>query len=177
MQPYPGSNQYQPYPGSDQPPARRTPPPSVTNAVWLMYAGAAVSVIRLILDILTRSQLKADLARHRRTIAGLTPHGLAHAATGLLVIDLVVVVLTIGLWILIAEASRRGQGWARITGTVLFALDTISLAVGSAGLGLRGSQPTLPRIAAGLIWVIGLVVVVLLWQRKSNAFFRGDSAR
>jgi hypothetical protein len=44
---------YQPYPSSGKPvePERPPAPPSVVNAVKLMYAGAAISVVSLVISL------------------------------------------------------------------------------------------------------------------------------
>ena len=167
---------YQPYPGSAEmsQSQRSSVPPAVRNAVMLMYAGAAVSLIKVAADIATRSELRADVAsRSKASPVHLAASQISAAANVSLVIAVVFAVISIGLWIFIARASRGGSPGARIAGTVLFGLDTLALLVGPPDVGLTGSQPALARVATGAVWLAGLVVVVLLWQRRSNAFFRG----
>lgn len=170
---------YKPYPGSaevslsQQPPA----PSAVRNAVMLMYAGAAVSLIRAAADIATRSELRAAVAsRSKASPVHVTASQISAAANTSLVIAVVFAVISIGLWIFIARASRGGSAGARLAGTVLFGLDTLALLVGTPDVGLIGSQPALARVGTGAVWLVGLVVVVLLWQGRSNAFFRGARA-
>lgn len=170
---------YQPYPDSaEMSQSQRSPvPPAVRNAVTLMYAGAAVSLIRVAADIATRSELRADVeARSKTSAVHLTASQISAAANVSLVIAVVFAVISIGLWIFIARASRGGSTGARIAGTVLFGLDTLALLVGPPDVGLTGSQPALARVGTGAVWLVGLVVVVLLWQGRSNAFFRGTRA-
>jgi hypothetical protein len=70
-----------------------------------------------------------------------------------------------GVWIWMALKSRAGRNWARITGTVLFGLDTIFL------IAIIAKGSPLEAAGASINWVLGLVVVILLWQRSSSAHF------
>jgi uncharacterized membrane protein len=73
----------------------------------------------------------------------------------------------IGLWIWMAMANKRGGNWARITATVFFGLNTVSLLVG-----LARPEPLASRLVGLLIWLIGLGAVVMLWRSESTAFFK-----
>jgi hypothetical protein len=58
---------YEPYPAAGPAPGPRPiqPPRSVLNAVRLMYAGAALELLALIIAVATRASLKvAIVARH-----------------------------------------------------------------------------------------------------------------
>ena len=80
------------------------------------------------------------------------------------------------LWLWMARANGRGRSWARIVSTVLFGLATLqparclrqAAAPDSLVRRLGVSGPTL----AVLTWLVGLVVVWLLWRPASSAFFR-----
>jgi hypothetical protein len=166
---------YQPYPASTGMPGSQRPPTpgSVRLAAVVMYAGAAASLIRVVADVLTRSQLRALLAARGRT-APLHPTAsqVAGAANGALVVAAGVGVISIGLWIFLARAIGHGSNGARITGTVLFGLATLALLVGPSDLSLGSGQPVAARICTGIVWLAGLGAVILLWQRGSRNFFR-----
>ena len=71
-----------------------------------------------------------------------------------------------------ARANGRGRSWARIVSTVLFGLATLQLPPC-----LRDADPVFGVWAFGstlavLTWLVGLVVVWLLWRPASSAFFR-----
>ena len=51
--------------------------------------------------------------------------------------------------------------------TVLFGIDTLSV-LGSAAVG-----GGLTRVYGLVIWVIGIIAIILLWQRSSSDYFRG----
>jgi len=78
------------------------------------------------------------------------------------------------VWIVLARLCRSGRNGARITGTVLFGLATLDMIVGVTGAVPDASAA---RAWAPVIWLVGLVAVVFLWQRSSTAFFRGTPPR
>jgi hypothetical protein len=71
------------------------------------------------------------------------------------------------VWIVLARACQRGHNWARITGTVLFALATVDTFIG-----LTTPIAAVVRIWAVVTWLAGLAAVVFLWRRDSSAYFR-----
>ncbi len=127
-------------PGTPVPPE---PPRSVMIAVRLMYAGAALTAIGLVI-------------------------GVIGVATGeeLIAVSVISGVIEIGAWLLMARANRSGLKWARIAATVLFALGTwnlISHIIGTA---------TVTNLAyTALMWLVGLGAVFFLWRKDSSAYF------
>ena len=117
---------YQPYPSSGQPagPLRPPAPAPVLTAVKLMYAGAAVSAVELIIGLaLIIVDIKAA-ARGRFLGHSLTaPQMRPLIITVWIVLGLVV----IALWLWMARANGQGRNWARILSTVLFGLATLQL--------------------------------------------------
>jgi hypothetical protein len=158
---------YEPYPSGGQAPApgQRPPaPPSVRTAVKLMYGGAVVSAISLILGLFTLGS-----TRHAISAADprLTPAQVGTAVSVEVTVVLVGGLIGIGLWLWMAWASGRGHNWARITGTVFFGLYTLGM-IGD----VSRPAPVGSRIVEILSWVIGLATVVMLWRGESGAFFR-----
>ena len=174
---------YQPYPGGLPPGAQRPPAPaSVRHAAWLMYAGAAASLLKVGADLVTWGTVRTamrlalrDGARH------VTPAPTASQLNAGITMTLTLVAVTgliaTGLWIFLARAIRNGSGGARVTGTIFFALDTVALLIGPPDVGLRGAGVLLARAGTVLVWLAGLGAVVFLWQRKSSAFLAGPPAR
>jgi hypothetical protein len=158
---------YQPYPGGTQmpEPSRQPAPQSVVRAVQVMYAGAAVSLIGMIINLATLSSVKSEIIRQRPTWTTAQVNNALHAVIGLSVVE---GLLGVALWIWMAQTCRAGKTWARIVSTVLFAIDTLSLVAGAAVPGGGTS-----RIYGIVIWLIGLAAIVLLWQRSSSDYFRG----
>ena len=131
-------------------------PRSMVTAVRLMYAGAAYALIYAIgFLMVVSSMLKNHPASHTSL-----------AAVAVLVILLSLIEIAVWLWI--ARACRNGRSWARVTGTVLFGIHTLSaLAV------LGNTHPGIERarLLTVISWLIACGAVVFLWRRPSSAFF------
>jgi hypothetical protein len=155
----------QPYPSAGQmpEPVRPGPPPSVVRAVQLMYAGAVVSAISLIVGLATVSSLRSSL---HKSDPSLTPTQLHNLQTVVVAGSVFIGLVSIGLWVWLALMNKAGKAWARVVATVLFGLDTIFLLLGLARAGAAAG--TLVSI---LTWLIGLGAVILLWRKDSSAYF------
>jgi hypothetical protein len=158
---------YQPYPGGAQiPEVQRPPTPTlVRNAVRFMYAGAVASLIGIIIDLTTLSATKSAIQQQFPDLTASQVNGQGRV---LIVGWIVGGLIGAGLWIFIARACNSGKGWARITGTVLFGIDTLQVL---GGLTVPVAAPV--KIFALVVWLVGLGAVVLLWQGSSSAFFTG----
>jgi hypothetical protein len=135
-------------------------PESVRNAVRLMYAGAAYTAVYAIGVIVVAGAIIKKTT---------TATGSGHTTVaGVAVLTVLLSLVEIGVWVGLAQACRNGKNWARVTGTVLFGLQTIGflgvLANSHPGIGLT-------KVLTGIGWLIGLGAVVFLWQRPSGAFF------
>ena len=157
---------YQPYPtgGAAEPePQRAAPPTPVLQAVKLKYAGAIVSAISLIITLLTIGSLKTAIHNADPSLSASKLHSAEVAAVAVAVIF---GLIGIGLWLWMAYANKAGKNWARITATVFFGLDTLSVLTS-----FRQAEPILTRLISILIWLIGLGAIILLYQRESSAYF------
>jgi hypothetical protein len=158
---------YQPYPTSGQMPERGQPPvpPPVESAIKAMYAGAAATLVGVVIEILTVNSTRAALERRSRHLTTSQLNANEHV----LIIGFVVTgLIAVAAWIAIARACRNGSNGARITGTVLFGLHTLGflgvLSNAHAGLG-----PV--KVLTVIGWLIACGATVFLWQRPSSAFF------
>jgi hypothetical protein len=134
-----------------------------------MYAGAAISAISLIVTLATISNLRTAIHNANPAFSASKLHSAEMAAV---VLAIVFGLIGIGLWIWMARANRAGKNWARITATVFFGLDTLSLLVG-----FRQAEPALSRVVSLLVWLAGLGAVILLWQKVSSAYFAASGSR
>lgn len=162
---------YQPYPTSGAEPTPQTSerPPSIQNAVRLMYAGAAVSAVVIIVALVTisstRNAIHADFPRY-------SADRVHKAALALVIYEVVIQVITIGLWLWMAAANKAGKSWARIVSSVLFGLNTLilfsSLARPHAAIGI---------VLLVIVWLAGLGAIILLWLGDSSAYFAASKTR
>jgi hypothetical protein len=179
----------QPYPSSGQPagPLRPAAPVPVRTAVTLMYAGAAVSTVTVIIALALIPAVKAVL---RTAHPGLTAAQVSDV-NALITLAMVFGLAVIALWLWMARAAGQGQNWARIVCTVLFGLATLELirvrpqypggylahfAVGGHVYSVIHSvlgATVLGLIVPVLLWLTGLAAVWLLWRPASSAFFNG----
>jgi hypothetical protein len=157
---------YQPYPSSGKPvePERPPAPPSVLNAVKLMYAGAAVSTVSLVISLVDISGTKAAIRKARPS---LTATQVNQLNTFIITLAIVSGVIGIALWLWMAKANGQGRNWARILSSVLFGLATLDM------FGVLSQPRTLLGLVfPALTWLIGLGAVILLWRKDSTAFFK-----
>jgi hypothetical protein len=155
----------QPYPSSAKPVEPELPPapPSVLNAVKLMYAGAAVSTVSLIVSLVDISGTKAAIRKARPSLSVAQVNQLNTFIISLAIIS---GVIGIALWLWMARANGQGRNWARIVSTVLFGLATLDL------FGVVSQPKTLLGLVFPLLtWLIGAGAVFLLWRGESTTFF------
>ena len=169
---------YLPYPSGGQPtvPLRPRAPTSVLTAAKLMYAGAAIGGVQLIIGLaLIIVDIKAA-ARGR-----FLSHSLSASQLRPLIITVWVVVglVVIALWLWMARADGQGRNWARILSTVLFGLAALQLRGDfTQPASHPGSGVTVLYYAATVLfaaaWLAGAAAVWLLWRPASSAFFRSQ---
>jgi hypothetical protein len=161
---------YQPYPSSDKPvePERPPAPPSVQNAVKLMYVGAAVSTVSLLISLLSIGGTKDAIRKARPS---LTAAQVNQLNTFIITLAIVSGVIGVALWLWMSRANGQGKNWARIFSTVLFALAPIDL------FGVLSQPKTLLGLVFPVLtWLVGLGAIILLWRRESTEFFKPQAA-
>ncbi len=157
---------YQPYPSTGKPvePERPSAPPPVLQAVKLMYAGAAVSTVSLVVSLVDISGTKAAIRKARPS---LTVAQVNQLNTFIITLAIVSGVIGVALWLWMAKANGQGRNWARILSSVLFGLATLDL------FGVFSQPKTLLGLVFPVLtWLIGLGAVILLWRKDSTAFFK-----
>ncbi|HUD80466.1 MAG TPA: hypothetical protein VMR00_21670 [Streptosporangiaceae bacterium] len=147
-------------------------PPSLRRAVRLMWAGAGLALLGTIVTLVLSGRIKTEVfnaARKNDAIArrsGRTGYTIPqlHTVASVTFAALVAAgIISILLWVWMAWANNRGSGWARIIASVLFALITVEVV-------LARSRSSVSFLFILLEWVIGLVAIVLLWQRDTTAY-------
>lgn len=172
---YPQPGQYPAYPQYPGPagmPAKPPIPKTVQNAFYLMLAGAA-------LQLLSGIAALGSVSKIRDTIRSQHPDYTSTQVDSAVRIGetfaIVLVLIGIGLWVWMAFANRAGKNWARITGTVFFGLDSLSLVIGLAASSTNTVSTTKASpfsvIVGILVWLAGLAAVIMLWNKQSSAYF------
>ena len=159
---------YQRFPGgarSREPSPASAAPQSVLRAVRVMYVGLAASLLGILVDMTTLSATRSEIIKQNPKFTTAQINSAEHLEIGLFIAG---GLIGAALWLWMAQSCRAGKGWARVVSTVFFGIDTLSVLVGSAAAQGGG----LSRIYGILVWVIGLVAIVLLWQRSSSEYFR-----
>jgi hypothetical protein len=160
---------YQPYPSSGKPlqPERPPAPVSVMNAVKLMYAGAAISTVSLVVSL---SDIGGTKSAIRKARPNLTAAQVSQLNTFIITLAIVSGVIGIALWLWMARANSQGRNWARILSTVLFGLATLDL------FGVVSQPKTIIGLVFPVLtWLVALAAVWLLWRPESRPFFKPQS--
>jgi hypothetical protein len=175
---------YQPYPPTGHPaePPRPPAPAPVLTAVKLMYAGAAVSTVALILWLAIAIADVNAAARGRWLGHNLTADLLSQLQPLIITMLMVTGLVMVALWLWMARANGQGRDWARILSTVLSGLAALELISTLSQPAVHASigGPALGWIVFMLTWRIvpaatcltGLAAVWLLWRPASTAFFK-----
>ena len=142
-------------------------PISIQIAVALMSVGAALDGLSVILNLMRIGGHAIDGGS-----------GIVGSAIGA------------ALWAWMALANRAGKRWARITATVFFGIETLSVGLLllvihelphlAARIGASGTAITaiagFALVVSLAIWFLGLTIIVLLWRRESSAYYAAMSA-
>ena len=160
---------YQQYPGgaeSREPSPANNAPQSVLRAARVMYVGLAASLLGIVVDLTTLSAVRTAIIKHSPNLTAAQVNNAEHAEIGLFIAG---GLIGAALWLWMARSCQAGKGWARVVSTVLFGIDTLSVLIATTAVPGGGVS----RIYGFVIWVIGLIAVILLWQRSSSDYFRG----
>lgn len=158
---YPAYPPAGPFPPGGQPRLDTQPPDSVRRAVYLMYAGAAVSVVALIVGAVTGkvvaysySTVNGQTRMHQNPVAGV----------------IVAAIILAVLWLWMAWKNYRGRGWARVLSTVFFGFMCLIMLVNLAGL------PSAYAFLVILMWIVGLVATIYLHKGESRQYYAAVKA-
>jgi hypothetical protein len=158
----------QPYPTGakgNQPvqPSRGPAPRTVDIAVKFMYAGAALSLISLIVGLTTLGSEKSAIEKAFPKDTSSQVHQIEAFNVAIV---LLAGIIGIALWLWMARANATGHNYGRIVGTVLFAIYTLNIAAA-----LARPHASLALVFDLLVWLAGLGAVVFMWRRESTPYF------
>lgn len=151
-------------PSAADPAAKPDPPQPVRTAVLLMWVGAGLAVLGVVLTVAQRDALREQLSSQQLP-AGTNIDAAVSAA---LAVAVVIGVIAVSLWVLMAVMNRRGKVWARIVATVLGALNILLnlLAIGGAV-----GATSLSLVTGVVSLLLAAVIVFLLWRPESSRWF------
>jgi hypothetical protein len=86
---------------------------------------------------------------------------------GAMAIGVAAAVLGLVCWAWLAVATRRGNGWTRIAGTVLLAIYSICTLTVVFGT----HRDPGPQFTTVVVWAIGVATVIPLWSQQARDFF------
>jgi hypothetical protein len=179
-----------PYPGqrdalAGYAPARRKPtaaeiPGNVHTAIRLMYAGFVVTALDVLLSLISvgryahaanvANAAAAKWAAVGEPVKSANQAAIMHAQNtmaGAMAIGLAANILGLICWAWLAVATRRGDGWTRMAGTVLLAVYAVcALFVVFGTHDDPGAQFTTVVALA-----IGVAAAVPLWSQQARDFF------
>src|ERR1700744_1881985 len=140
-------------------------PLPIRRAVRFMLAGAAVTLVTGVFYVIA---VLTDPIRFNNG------KPMTSGETGRAVVYYVVTTLVyIALWIVMARTNRRGQRWARIVATVLFAIATFDLYAGINGL-QNGQTIDVVNVVSFILSVAervcGLGAIATLWRAGSTGY-------
>jgi hypothetical protein len=161
---------YQRFPGEgaqfNEPSPQLTAPQSVLRAVKVMYVGIAASLLGVVIDLTTLSATRSEILKRNPGFSASQVNNAEHIAIGTFIAG---GLIGAALWLWMAQSCKAGKGWARVVSTVFFGINTLSVLIGATGVQSGG----IARFYGFVVWVIGLVAIILLWQRSSSEYFRG----
>jgi len=161
-----------PVPGPQRRPAdelhRPAVPGTVHAAVILMRLGACINGATVLLAATSTADAATVMAATARASSSGSP---------------IIVYMLAGViaWLVVAAKVNQGRNWARVVGTVLFAVLTALLATAVSLHLTRGAGAAYDPVFGfsvivvwmlALSWAAGGATVVLLWLRASSQHFR-----
>lgn len=151
-------------PAGPAPQAEVPQPPSIRAAVNLMYLGAALAALSMLLGFTQIDELEEMIAEDNPSFSASEVDA---AVTGAQVGLVVGGAIAVGLWIWMAIMNGKGKSWARIVGTVFAGINVVSTLF---TLGL-GRTPSLNVVLSIVSLGLAAVIVVLMFQPPSSRYY------
>ncbi len=159
--------------GPSEPAPRASAPSSITNAVKLMYVGAGISLIGIIVSLLSTGDMRASVRDAlRQQGKSLDPDIVDQTVTVGIILGVVFGLVGVGLWLWMARMNGNGRSWARIVATVLGGINILFTVVSLGRSTATGVSSVLGIISA----ILAVVILVLLWRKESSEYYAARSA-
>lgn len=152
--------------GEPAPPSE--PPQTLRRAAVLMYVGAGLSLLGVLLTFLARDAIRDAIAENDTSLSADDVDAAANLTIG---VGVVVGLIGAGLWLWMAYANKAGKSWARVVATILGGLNILfTLFSLSGGGGINLIINVLSIALAGYI-------LYLLYRPESSAYYAAMSGK
>src|SRR5699024_4845257 len=182
-----GSDPYQGMPsfpggGAQEPanvPQQPTQPSSIRNAVRLMWLGAALAAIGLLINLVTagsvRDQAREAVLEQQPNADQATIDATVNASYAF---GIVISILIILCWLWMAWKNGQGRNWARIVSTVLGCLAVVFTLIGLFASGAMAGATgggAVGTITSVIQLILAIAILVFLWRPESTQFYQASS--
>jgi hypothetical protein len=147
------------------PPMER--PPSIRTAVTLMYVGAGLAALQIVVVLLLIGSIRDEI---RDDNPDLTASEVDTRANVGLAFAVVFALIGVGLWLWMAHENGAGKSWARTVATVFGVLGILATLLRLAGSGMGVNLLGLVNL------VLAIVILVFLYRPDASAYYRSRSA-
>ncbi|HEY9412490.1 MAG TPA: hypothetical protein VIP77_23140 [Jiangellaceae bacterium] len=149
------------------------PPQPIITAARLMWAGAALQLVGGLGSLLTRDQIRENLADTNSELeTPLSPSQIDASANILVGGSVTLAVIAALIWLWMASANKKGRSWARVTATVLGGLNIVTslwlITTGGVPGGINAAVTVIPVLIAA-------IVLYLLYRPESSAYYSAVS--
>jgi hypothetical protein len=158
------SDNLPPHPMSGYEPAPVEQPDSIRTAVRLMYIGAALSLLGVLLTFTQVDAIRDAIEDSDDTLTSSEVDTLVNVSIGSAV---VAGLIGVGLWVWMAVKNGQGRSWARVVATVLGALNIVFTLFGLAG----GTATPVTLVSSLVSLVLAGVILYLLYRPESTRFY------
>lgn len=155
--------------GGDGEPA--TIPAKLQRAVWLMYAGAALTLLSIPMNLGDREEMRAGL-RDNSQGPKMTEDQINSFVDAVFGLTILLGVVGAGMWVVMAILNKRGKNWARLTASGLGTLNIMyTLWILSAAVQSGAAALTLPAVVSMLTLAVAVIALVYLWNPGVREWF------
>jgi hypothetical protein len=145
-------------------------PRTIATAVKLMYLGAGLTVLGVLLTILQIDAIRDSIEDSDSTLSDSEVDSLVAGSIAFIVVFSLVAV---GLWLWMASANGKGRSWARVVASVLGGLSILWTLLGFLG----GNATPLSLLVSVINLGLAGYILYLLWRPESTQFYEANTPR
>ncbi len=150
-------------------------PPSIRNAVRLMWVGAALAAFGLI-SVFFQTDAIRDAIEDADSSNDLTADEIDTVVNVSIAAAVIFGLIGVGLWAWMAVMNGQGKSWARVVATVLGGLNVLFTLLGFAGATGEGAT-ALSTVLSLIGLALAVAILILLYRPESNRFYEARAPR